>query len=106
MMTGAVAIPVAHWGGEWVIRLLAGPEFVFVHSAMVILACAGHQAEQGDLVRQDNGGIFCFHKFGINRARKRFAQLNEGLPQLRSDPLTARQSSASQGANQQDHARL
>lgn len=41
LMTGAVAIPVAYWRGEWAIRLLAGPEFVFVHSAMVILACAG-----------------------------------------------------------------
>lgn len=41
LMTGAVAIPAAYWGGEWAIRSLAGPEYVFVHLAMVILACAG-----------------------------------------------------------------
>lgn len=41
LMTGAIAIPVAYWGGEWAIRALAGPEFVFVHTAMVILAFAG-----------------------------------------------------------------
>ena len=41
LMTGAVAIPAAHWGGAWAIVALAGPEFVFVHSAMVILSIAG-----------------------------------------------------------------
>ena len=41
LMTGAIAIPVSYFFGEWAISQLAGKEFLFAHSAMVILSVAG-----------------------------------------------------------------
>lgn len=41
LMTGTVAVSAAFWGGTWAISILAGPEFTFAHSAMVILSLAG-----------------------------------------------------------------
>lgn len=41
LMTGAVAVPASFWGGAWAISVLAGPQFTFAHSAMVILSLAG-----------------------------------------------------------------